>query len=446
MSGSGRTGVKTLFRRDQAGQSRAQHEAGAKARWGATREAVRRAGRGGGAWGRGSGGGGGVTRYRFGARVRRGGASSYARSTSTSTYTSNSTSTYSHAHSDHAPLQGAPPHAPTSALTPNDQTPTPHAPHATLTGEPMGEGWLHGVELEASMTAWVMAISQRREEADDWSGVTSSVRYRVDPTAFYRARLTLLTEYADIALQYELHAGLSLGDGSGSLLDLALAAPALIPALAPLSVRYQRLRFEEGRVDLNLGGAPTERQTFRTQLDEVEARWQVITEGEGAAWVTGRYRASAMPRQIYLTESATAGSQAHYDISDQLLWVPATTVELGVQGVASYEDALELSFGVSLGGGPYELRTPLEGTLLDEGHLLSASFQLGAALRVPLSELLALKVAYDLRGQLLSPLGLPDALERELREDPSVGLTNLSLGFHTVDLLNRFWLSLALTL
>lgn len=376
-------------------------------------------------------------RYRFGTRSRRSGAS-YHLSTS-----------------DNSALLAAPalPNPTASAAPPPPESqPTPtDAPPVTLTGatlehEGAREGWFQGVELEASMTAWVMAISERRDDGDDWAGVTSRVQYRIDPTAFYRARLTLLTAYADIVAQYELHSGLNLGGGSGSLLDLALAAPALIPALAPLSLRYQRLRFEEGRVDLTVDGLPTERQTFRTQLDEAEVRWQVMDQEQAGIWVTGRYRESATPRQIYLTEAITSDSSAHYDISDQLLWVPTTTLELGLIASVSQSEALDVTFGIGLGGGSYELRTPLEGALLDQGSLMSLSFQLGVSLTVPLSELLALKVAYDLRGQVLSPLGLPKELERELREDPTVGLSDLSLGFNTIDLLNRFWLSLALTL
>ncbi|MBM4292828.1 MAG: hypothetical protein FJ138_16615 [Deltaproteobacteria bacterium] len=305
------------------------------------------------------------------------------------------------------------------------------------------------------MTAWALSVRQPRFPSDDWSGVTTRVTYDIDPAVFYRARLTLLTPYADLAAQYERGAGLTLGGGAGSLLDLALAAPALLPALAPLTLRYQRLRFEQGWVALSNSGALRERQAFRTQLDEGEARWRTLDAPRGALWVTARYQSRAMPRQIYLTEEVTTGvdeqgnetsSGVYYDVSEQLLWTPTATLELGVQAALRPAESLEVTLGLGVGGGGYELRTPLGGALLDEGRLASLSFNVGAELCFPLSELLALKVAYDLQGQALSPMGLPAGLERALSAEAGADLEGLSLSFHTVDLLSRLWLSLALTL
>ena len=317
--------------------------------------------------------------------------------------------------------------------------------------------WLAGLELEASMTAWLYDVKPMRSESDDWSNVTKSAKYRIDPTAFYRLQLTALTRWIDVSVQYELHSGLSLGTGGGSLLDLALGLPELVPFLSPLSLHYQRLRFERGEANLEVHGLLIERQRFRSEIDQFELRWLTLGGASSALSLTGRYHQRALPRQIYLQERVVIvddfgdeegeSFDAYYDISDQLLYVPTESYELGVLAELNLFSSLHFALGAGIGFGSYELQTPLEGQKLDSGTLFSLGVDCALRAHIPLLDWLELTLAYEVKIASLVPLGLPSKLNRELKsefaqEGEEVDLSDFSLSFGSLDVLQRFWMGL----
>jgi hypothetical protein len=253
----------------------------------------------------------------------------------------------------------------------------------------------------------------------------------------------------DLNLTYESRLGLSLLGERGSLLGLALAAPALIPQLAPLSLHYQRVRFEEGEVSLQDERAGiVERQTFRIALTDYELRWALTPSG--GISLTGAMRERAAPRHIYLMETLSGGGEGesysrYYGISDQLLWTPSSTLDVGLAFHHQLTEDFSLEAACALGGGSYELLTPLEGSKLDQGRLFTFSFRAGLHYEQAISERVTLKASYSLQGQHLGPIGLPDEIERSFKAE---GVTpgDLSLSFGTLDLLHRGWLSLIITL
>ena len=229
---------------------------------------------------------------------------------------------------------------------------------------------------------------------------------------------------------------------------MALAIPDLIPALAPLSVSYHRTRFAQGMVSLRASGqGAIERQVFSMDIDRYEGRW-ALNRGHSsslAASIFMGYDRRGLPRHIYLKERVSIGEEESYhiysDISDQMLWTVSKTWDLGITADIEASDQLRFNIDALFGLGGYELFTPLEGQSLDRGTLLSLGFKLGVEYAVPLNSWLTFKTSYLLSARSFEPIGLPDQLSADLKRE-GTSTNDLSLGFGTIDLLHRAWVSL----
>ena len=329
-----------------------------------------------------------------------------------------------------------------------------HSPESNLIHEPAQvalinlpmTSWLDGLELETSTTIWSFKSPLLETSSDDWSEVSRRASYQIKPSLFYRGQLRLYSRLIDLSITYASREGVSFLGSEGSLLDLVISTSSLVPALAPLSMHLQRARFTQGQVTLNQDqiGA-IEHQIFSMEVNRYEARWQLDAGGAIGSAVTYAYDLRALPRQIYLEERIQISDQesayAYYDISDQLLWTKSELYEIGSVIDLPIGEQLQFTLGAGLGFGSYDLLTPIEGVLLDEGSLLSFSFKAGAKYSLPLSSWLSLCTSYELSGLGLGAVGLPSKLKRELSAD-GVDLDGLSLSFGTVDFLHRVWFSL----
>jgi len=312
---------------------------------------------------------------------------------------------------------------------------------------PHRDSWFDGLELEASTTLWSFSAPQMRSFDDDWSLAEASPKYQVSPTILYRGDLRLFTRLIDASVAYESRSGLSFMGEEGSLLDLAFSLPRLLPELDPLSLHYRRVRFAEGHVSLTEhGGAEIERQRFEMALDDYELWWSLGELPQTSVTLKVGWHERALPRHIYLQETVNAGEDnsysIYYAISDQLLWTPSQSLDVGVN-MTLHLDPLTIALGGSLGGGSYELQTPLEGERLDQGSLLTLAGSWGLHYEQPLTSWLSLRLSYEGWLLALEPLSLPAELKRELRVDGE-DLSDLSLSFGSRDLVQKFWLSVLL--
>ena len=186
-------------------------------------------------------------------------------------------------------------------------------------------------------------------------------------------------------------------------------------------------------------------------IDRYEARWLLQESVElGQRRPTQlalffAYDQRALPRHIYLEErlglNAEDNYSIYYDISDQLLWTPINSYDLGAELKAGLTAHLQITLAAFIALGSYELLTPLEGDLLDQGSLVLLGFKAGLNYEVPLASFLSLKASYQVRGRAYSPTGLPDQLEQELSEELE-DLDGIHLSFASIDLLHRVGLSL----
>ena len=316
--------------------------------------------------------------------------------------------------------------------------------------------WIDALELEFSSTLWDFNSPLIRSNDDDWTESEAEARYQVSPQVMYRGQLRLYSRFIDLDINYESKAGLSFLSEQGTWLDLAFALPELIPALAPLSLSYRRVRFANGKVDLiNWNTGPVERQKFEMYVDRYEARW-VLMESltqrlspPNRLYLFFAYDQRAIPRHIYLEERVRIDEEnsysVYYGISDQLLWTPIDSYDLGTEIRAGFGSHLQVNMGVSVGLGSYELLSPLSGELIDKGSLAILGFKAGVHYELPLASFISLKASYQVQGRAFSPNGLPDQLEQELT-DEAWNLDGLHLSFGTVDLLHRVGLSLVLRL
>ena len=344
-----------------------------------------------------------------------------------------------------------------SSSAPLTETTTPHPPSEVGRQAPQperlqarGPEWLEGLELEASTTLWSFDAPQLRTSSDDWSLAEASPKYRVQSTLLYRGDLRLFTSLLDLSAAYESRAGVSFLGARGSLLDLATSIPQALTGLESLSFHYQRVRFEEGEVTLNdeRYGA-LERQRFAMKLDDYELRWAQLLDPTLMLTFKGAWRSRAMPRHIYLEERVNEGEgdaySVYYAISDQLLWVPTQVIDLGLSALMRLSAALTIEIGAGLGGGDYQLLTPLEGELLDGGELLSLSTSWGVSYDLPLTPWLDLRCSYHGQLLFLEPYELPRGIKKDIQSE---GLDDdpFTLAFGGRDLLQRFWLSLIIHL
>ena len=316
--------------------------------------------------------------------------------------------------------------------------------------------WVDAIELELSSTLWDFNSALSKSEQDDWESAEAEARYQISPSVMYRGQLRLYSRLLDLDINYESKKGISLLSEQGSWLDIAFALPTLVPVLAPLSLSYRRVRFADGQVDLNdWQEGVIERQKFAMHIDRYEARWLLLDGPEQHDISRSQfslffaYDQRALPRHIYLEERVRLNKEesysVYYGISDQLLWTPSDSYDLGAELRASLSQNLQVNFALSLGLGSYELLTPLTGKQLDHGSMAVLGFKAGLDYELPLSRFLSLKGSYRVEGRALSPTGLPQQLEQEL-EAEEWNLDELSLSFGTVDLLHRFGLSLVLRL
>jgi hypothetical protein len=250
----------------------------------------------------------------------------------------------------------------------------------------------------------------------------------------------------DLSAAYESEEGVSFMGDQGSLLELGLGLPSLIPGLEPLSLRYQRVRFEEGSVSLHdERRGDLERQRFEMKLDDYELLWTIPSDQALAVSFVGGYHERAMPRQIYLQEyidlNEDESYSAYYAVSDQLLWVPSQSVDLGFRVSVFPMERWGVNLALAIGGGAYQLLTPLEGEQLDQGWLATLSGGAGLQYELPLSEWLDLKLSYQAQVNLLAPMSLPDKLRRELKSE-GLDTSGFSMSFGTLDVLHRLWCSL----
>ena len=308
------------------------------------------------------------------------------------------------------------------------------------------DSWLDDLELETSMTMLSFNAPRLETQDDDWSTVSRRGRYHVDPSLFYRAKLNLYSRYIDLSVHYEGREGVKFLGDQGSLLGLIFAIPELIPDLAPLSFHLHRARFTQGSVSLfeeQVG--QIEQQIFSMEVNRYEARWRQSSFEQVDLSVLFAYDLRALPRHIYLEERVKLNEQEsysiYYDISDQLLWTRSALYDFGGEAIIPIGDHLRLNLGAAIGFGSYELRTPVEGELLDEGMLLGFSLSTGLDCEYPLLSWLSIRASYQLRVLGLSPVGLPTKMEQEFKSE-GLDLEDLALSFGTADLLHRAWFSL----
>lgn len=351
-------------------------------------------------------------------------------------YSSPASSVYIHSDASPPSSQTSNLNHPAEATSPTSKSPEQEIKPKT--------GWFEGLELETSSTLWIFDAPQLRSESDDWSDAQASPQYRVNSTILFRGDVRVFTRWIDLSAAYESRAGIQFMGDQGSLLDLATSFPRFFTALDPLSFHYQRIRFAEGHVTLeDERVGDLERQRFSMRLDDYELWWDFNLELDTKLTFKIAWRERAMPRHIYLEEHRSDGEDqsysAYYAISDQLLWTPTQTLDFGLNALVHFEPFI-FEMGGGIGGGVYELQTPLEGTLLDEGSLMSLFFSWGFHYEYPFADWVIMRLSYQ--GQLLSlnPLSLPNRIKHEVEKE--IDTSDLSLSFGTYDVLQKLWLSL----
>lgn len=299
------------------------------------------------------------------------------------------------------------------------------------------EGDRAHIRLELSGGMWMYHVPQRL--GDSGGDIMYRAEYRVSPSVSYQAMMTLLTPYAAVSVGYVGREGVSFMGAEGSGLDVKLA----VPWLARWSVGYQAVSFKNGAVRLLEDNTPIERQSFTFEATEYRLQYQAVQHRELSVALWGRWHQRGLPRQIYLAESLGEEEPTlYFDISDQLLWIESRAIDVGfeVSGYSAERSGWLWSFGLGVGGGGYELRTPLGNSGLDRGTLLTLPIYAKLGYRVPLNDVLGIKFDYSLELLMLEPIGLPDQLERELEEEGDI--SGLSLSFGSLDVSQRVWMSL----
>ena len=292
------------------------------------------------------------------------------------------------------------------------------------------------VDLEMAGGLWMYHIP--KTSSGDWDGVTHIADYHIPATPSYRALVNLSTRHGDLSVSYQAREGVDFLGSGGSLFDIMVA----VPWLERWSLGYKRVRFEEGSVTLKNRGMPIEQQAFSFEASEMRLSYQALDLGGAGLQVWGRLHERGLPRQLYLAYQADSEDAiTYYDISDQLLWVDASAIDIGFEigGGSEGEAGWMWNFGMGLGGGTYELRTPLGGAGLDRGSLLSIPLYGTLSYRLPLSASTGLKFNYHCAALFLEPLGLPDQLEDELSEEEDI--SGLSISFGSIDISQHLWLS-----
>ena len=305
------------------------------------------------------------------------------------------------------------------------------------------------LELEASSTTWYFHPFGLKEsdENSDWSRVTTEEKYRIEPLQFYGGRATLKTRYLDINLTYQSNRGFEVNAGDSSYLALLLMLTG-IPILDRVSFYYETLDFKHGRVSLVERGTslPLDVDSFQVLMNMYEVRLQ-----QPKLRFFLRYMHYSLPRNVYLKQTIGEGETAqhtYFPISDNLMKIET---KFGLAGLSIDDKNRRLTDGylvedpdrrnlifellAALGGGPYWIRTIRSERELDSGYLLSLLAQVSLGYQWHAWDTLIIGIQNDLALLILSPIGLPEKLDKAIEEE-GLDSDGLSLDFGTAEILN----------
>ena len=317
--------------------------------------------------------------------------------------------------------------------------PAESAPAVVSVAEAPSDHWFQGARADVSYANHLLLpLSPVREGADE-SRLTTAERYDIAPIHLYRAALAVDTQFARVEVAYESDRGLSIGGPPSSLLDVVVALTG-VPALERLSLAYRDLDFRYGRAELVTRGGDDvlQRADFTVRLRQGELRYRLpLGPGEaedGGAFLLGRYMSYALPRNVHLGEDRD-GATVYHQVSEHLHLVDSDLWMLGggwsTPSGSSWDGGLRLAFGF----GPYELRTLTDGAHLDEGTMSSAFVGGHLGYRLWLTEALSVGVRDELTFTFAAPVGLPDGLEQDLK-DEGLDPSGFSLEFGGVEVVN----------
>lgn len=292
-----------------------------------------------------------------------------------------------------------------------------------------------GSRLTLGSTLWHWQPLSLREQGN-WHDTTTYEDYQLEPVWLFHAHGLFSTPWADFSLRISTDTLSQMLSPRGLILDLLTAFTTASGRRLTLNANF--LHFDQGEVLLRKrgGGEVLQRAPAESELVLIEARYEIHELISLAA----RYTHSSLPRNVYLQRGQDEQMSFH-QISEELLKVRSDTLGFGLilgntQPAALHTPALQYALHTLVAMGPYSLEGLRSGTALDEGWLLSMQMGVELAARVPLGAGFSLGLRDRLDLQINSPIGLPDKIERHLRErqlDPN----GWSLSFGTFELINQ---------
>ena len=313
----------------------------------------------------------------------------------------------------------------------------PEATTADLAAQeapPARDRFLRSVGVDGSYANWVLQPLASERQTAARSELTTVERYDVAPIHLYRAALTLETRYATVGFAYETDRGFSAGHDASTLFDVLVQLTG-VPGLDRFSFVYRDLDFRYGEVDLvdRASGDVIQHEAFSVMARTGELRFRA----NAGVYVFGRYLGYALPRTLYLEEDG-AGGTLYHQVSSGLLEVDADVWMLGVGWKRPpSRSPWQVALHVGGGAGPYDINGLSTGERFDGGHLVALSAGGLLGYRWPVNEWLAVGARDELTMVALDPVGLPDGIERELRDD-GVDTERFSIDLGAVELLNHF--------
>ncbi len=306
----------------------------------------------------------------------------------------------------------------------------------------MDDTFLREVGVDLSYANWALRPMPSERQSAARRDLTTTERYDIPSVDLYRAALTLDTRYATLELAYESDRGFSGGHPTSQLLDVLVSLGG-VPGLERLVFEYRDLDFRSGTVELVDRGNDEviQREAFSVTARKGELRYRA----GGGVYVFGRYLGYALPRTLYLEEDAPDGALYH-QVAGGLLEVDADAWMLGVGYRQPPRDS-PWRFGLHLGAGagPYDINTLSDGQRLDGGTLAAVTGGVSLGYEWRLSDWLSAGVRDEVTLVALEPMGLPDELDRDLRDD-GLETERFAIDLGATELLNHLTIYLEVRL